>query len=211
MEKKQKVYNLIILDESGSMNSIKKIIISGFNEVVQTVKGIAKEFPEQEHFISLVSFNSLKLTTHLDCKPTEELDEINDEKYRPSSGTPLYDAMGFGINQLRQKLDKEENYNVLVTILTDGLENSSKEYNRQAIKALVEEMETKNWTFTYIGTDHDVKDFAMSISIKNTMSFTKSNAGMKKMFSKEKMSRRNYAQNIREQKDTRENFYSDEE
>ena len=49
MQKKHEVHNLIILDESGSMDSIKKNIIQGFNEIVQTVKGIEKEFSEQEH------------------------------------------------------------------------------------------------------------------------------------------------------------------
>ena len=59
MEKKHQVHNLIILDESGSMASIKELIISGFNELVQTLKGIEKDFPEQEHFISLVTFNGM--------------------------------------------------------------------------------------------------------------------------------------------------------
>lgn len=75
MKQKTQVHNLIILDESGSMNSIKKLIISGFNEVVQTVKGIAQEYPEQEHYISFISFSSLKLKTHLDCQLFTELDE----------------------------------------------------------------------------------------------------------------------------------------
>jgi nucleoside-triphosphatase THEP1 len=47
METKHQVHNLIILDESGSMESIKKTIIEGFNEIVQTVKGVEKEFPEK--------------------------------------------------------------------------------------------------------------------------------------------------------------------
>jgi len=59
MEKKHQVHNLIILDESGSMESIKTTIIQGFNELVQTIQGIEKQFPEQEHFISFVSFNGL--------------------------------------------------------------------------------------------------------------------------------------------------------
>ena len=58
-EQRHKVHNLIILDESGSMDSIKSTIIQSFNEIVQTIKGIEKEFLEQEHFISLVSFNGL--------------------------------------------------------------------------------------------------------------------------------------------------------
>jgi hypothetical protein len=59
MQNKHQVHNLIILDESGSMSSIKSLIISGFNELVQSVKGIEKQFPEQEHLISMVSFNDL--------------------------------------------------------------------------------------------------------------------------------------------------------
>lgn len=51
MENKHKVFNLIILDESGSMQSIKQATINGFNEVVQTVRGVEKQFPEQEHYI----------------------------------------------------------------------------------------------------------------------------------------------------------------
>ena len=63
MESKHKVYNLIILDESGSMESIRKTIINGFNEVVQTIKGIAIEFPEQEHYVTMITFNSLGIKT----------------------------------------------------------------------------------------------------------------------------------------------------
>lgn len=211
MNKKNKVHNLIILDESGSMNSIKKMVVSGFNEVVQTVKGVALEYPEQEHYISFISFNSLKLKTHLDCKKAAELEEIDGEKYRPNGGTPLFDAMGFGINQLRDKIENEENCNVLVTILTDGMENASKEYGKMAIKALVEEMEEKNWTFTYIGTDHKVEEFADSISIKNSMSFGKNREGLKEMFNKERISRGRYSRRIRENKNTKDNFYSEED
>ena len=59
MENKHQVHNLIILDESGSMNSVKKATIQGFNETVQTIKGIEKKYPEQEHFISLITFNGI--------------------------------------------------------------------------------------------------------------------------------------------------------
>ena len=90
MDTKEKIYNLIILDESGSMTSIKKLIISGFNEVVQTVKGVAKQYPEQEHYISFISFNSLNITTHLDCELTTALKELTVKSYRPSAGTPLF-------------------------------------------------------------------------------------------------------------------------
>ena len=58
-DKKHQVHNLIILDESGSMEAIKRTIIQGFNELVQTIQGIEQQFPEQEHYISFISFNGL--------------------------------------------------------------------------------------------------------------------------------------------------------
>ena len=206
-----KVYNLIILDESGSMQSIKDYIISGFNELVQTVKGIAEQYPEQTHLTSFLTFNTFKITTHLDAELTSKLNEIDAQKYMPRAGTPLFDAMGQGINELRAKIGDEKNVNVLVTILTDGMENASREYDGSAIKALVEEMEEKNWTFTYIGTDHNVKDFATTISIKNTMVFSKSQAGLRRMFAVEERSRAAYSEKIRRKMSTKDNYYSNDE
>ena len=129
MENKHQVHNLIILDESGSMEPIKTTIIQGFNELVQTIQGIEKQFPEQEHFISFVSFNGLgqKLLHFID--PASKLKHIDDKTYKPGASTPLFDAMGFSINKLKQSLQEQSDYNVLVTILTDGEENASKEFS----------------------------------------------------------------------------------
>ncbi len=209
METKHQVHNLIILDESGSMDSIKKTIIEGFNEIVQTVKGIEKEFPEQEHFISLVTFNGLgqKLLHFID--PVSRLEQIDEKRYRPDASTPLFDAMGYSFAKLRQVVDNLTDYNVLVTILTDGEENASSEYTGSAIKKLIDELKLNRWTFTYIGTDHDVEKFAASISITNTMVFNKNEADMKAMFVKEQSSRRNYSEKIREKKATGDDFYKE--
>ncbi len=207
MEKKHQVHNLIILDESGSMDSIKNVIIQGFNELVQTIQGIEKQFPEQEHFISFVSFNGLgqKLLHFVD--PAGKLKQINNKTYKPEASTPLFDAMGFGINKLRQFLQEQTDYNVLVTILTDGEENASKEFSGNDIKKLVEELKQNRWTFTYIGTDHDVEKIAQSLSINNTMSFSKSEKGIKDMFRKEQSARENYSKKIRFCEDTSANYF----
>ncbi len=211
MELKQKIHNLIILDESGSMHSIKDQIISGFNEVVQTVKGVTKQYPEQEHYITFITFNALHISMHLYCKPVSELEELNGESYKPNARTPLFDAMGYGINELRKKLNSRTKTNVLVTILTDGMENASTEYDNLAIKSLVEEMEEKHWTFTYIGTDHDVTKFAQSISIKNSLRFKKDPEGLKKMFEKERISRIVYSQKIKENKNTKDDYFKNKD
>jgi hypothetical protein len=207
METKHKVHNLIILDESGSMESIKPSIINGFNELVQSIKGIQKQFSEQEHDISIISFNGFgnKVLHFMD--DVSKLNTIDSSNYKPDSMTPLYDAMGFGFTKLRKKLKSQTNYNVLVTILTDGEENASKEYSGTIIKNMIEELSLENWTFTYIGTDHDVEKMAANLSIKNSMVFEKNADGIKTMFEDEYNSRMRYSSNIREKKEFKQNYF----
>ena len=207
---KHQVHNLIILDESGSMQSIKDNIIQGFNETVQTVKGIAEQYPEQEHLITFVTFNGFgqKVLHFIDS--VEKLEQIDASKYHPEANTPLYDAMGFSFSKLSKALKKVKNYNVLVTIMTDGEENASKEYTGVAIKKLIEELKQNRWTFTYIGTDHDVEKFAATISITNTMKFEKNTESMRYMFEKEKYAREMYSQKIRNKESTTDNYYEEE-
>ena len=206
-----KVYNLIILDESGSMDSIKKATISGFNELVQTIKGIEKKFPEQQHFISFITFNGLGVNTHLDKKAVSSLVMIDEKTYRPDSNTPLYDAIGLSVLKLRVDVAGQENTNVLVTILTDGEENASKEFSGQQVKTIIDEQKAKGWTFTYIGANHDVEKVASSLSITNTMKFEANDADVHKMFAKEQSSRIFYSQKIRNKEDKIEDFYMEDE
>ena len=208
MQNKHQVHNLIVLDESGSMDSIKSLIISGFNELVQSVKGIEGQFPEQEHLISMVSFNDLNNNILHFVDPINKLDAINDSTYNPASMTPLYDAMGFSISKLKQYLEGKTNYSVLVTILTDGEENASKEYTGSAIKNLVEELKQQNWTFTYIGADHDVEGMASKMNIHNTMSFDKNDQDIKRMFASETSSRVKFSLSIRNGELDNNDYYS---
>jgi hypothetical protein len=180
---KTQVHNLIILDESGSMQSIKNLIINGFNELIQTSQGIAQRFPDQAHYISFVSFNALERKEILFNAPIDSITPLDANNYNPNGGTPLFDAMGAALHKLKNILTPYAH--VLVTILTDGEENASVEYNAIAIKALVEELKNKQWKFSYIGTEHDVANMAKRISIDNVKTFYKNEASMNKMFSQE--------------------------
>lgn len=202
-----KIYNLIILDESGSMSSIKHATISGFNEVVQTIKGIEKKFPEQQHFISLVSFNGLGIKTILDKTPVASLHQIDPGTYNPDSMTPLFDAMALTVLKLKIDIAGIENANVLVTILTDGEENASKEFSHSQVNGIISEMKKLGWTFTYIGANHDVEKVAHSISISNTMVFEADSILMHTMFSKESEARVRYSEKLRNKEDLSEDFY----
>ena len=206
-----KVFNLIILDESGSMDSIKRATISGFNELVQTIKGIEKKFPEQQHFISFITFNGFGIKTHLDKKAVSNLSMIDEKTYHPDSMTPLYDAIGLSVLKLRVDLAGMENTNVLVTILTDGEENASKEFSGQQVKSIIDEQKALGWTFTYIGANHDVEKVAASLSITNTMQFNANDKDVQNMFMKEQSSRILYSEKIRNKEDLRENYYSQED
>jgi hypothetical protein len=119
--------------------------------------------------------------------------------------------MGFSINKLKHSLQGQTDYNVLVTILTDGEENASKEYSGNNIKILVEELKQNRWTFTYIGTDHDVEKIANSLSINNTMIFEKNDADIKRMFMKEHSARFKYSEKIRLDEDTSSNYFDEKE
>ncbi|MGE5356601.1 MAG: VWA domain-containing protein [Deltaproteobacteria bacterium] len=206
MEKHQ-VHNLIILDESGSMESIKNSIISGFNETVQNIKGIELQFPEQQHSITIISFNGLGNKVLHFNDPVSKLQTIDDSRYKPDSMTPLYDAIGFSLKKLRELVENQTGYNVLVTIMTDGEENASREYSGQAIRSMIEELKKKNWTFTYIGADHDVEKFAKSISVNNSLAWQKDTAGTAEMFAKDNEARIMYAMKIRNKQHVTDDYF----
>ena len=175
---KTRIFNLIIIDESGSMGTIKQQAINSVNETIQTIRAAQQRNENQEHFVTLVSFNDMVKTIN-DCVAVDEVQELTAETYLPDCCTALYDAMGMSLNALRKKVADEDK--VLVTVITDGYENASREYSGKAIKALVEELKTKGWVFAYIGANHNVEAAAASMSITNTMSFKATDEGVKDM------------------------------
>ena len=185
---KTQVYNLVILDKSGSMNSIANAAISGFNETVGGIRSAQERFKEtQEHFVSLMIFCDCAKTMVYDMVPVDQVKELTSKEYRPCCCTPLYDAMGISINALYNAIKDKEDATAVVTVITDGLENASKEYSGAAIKALVERMkDEEGWNFAYIGTNQDVSATSASLSIDHSMSFSDDEVGMRGAWEKER-------------------------
>ncbi len=189
---KTKVYNLIILDESGSMAAIEKAAVAGVNETIQTVRAAQADHEDQEHFLSFVSFNDRHhnniIHTLYDCAPIDNVRDLLPADYNPDCCTPLYDAMGLALGRLGEKVGEKDR--VLVTIVTDGYENASVEYDNQKIKKLVERLKEEGWVFAYIGANQDVEQVASSLSIENSLAFEADEESTRKMWKREKQSRK---------------------
>ncbi len=173
--RKTRIYNLIILDESGSMHRIEQAAIDSVNETLQTILAAQEKHPQQEHFVSLVIFNT-SVKSLYESAPVDAVKELDTNSYNPRSCTALYDAMGMSLTALRQVTG--ENDKVLVTIVTDGYENSSKKYTQPEIKSLVDELKQEGWVFAYMGANHDAEKIAFSLSINNSMTFSATATGM---------------------------------
>lgn len=197
---KRRVHNLILLDASGSMRAIYQPALTGVNETLRSIREAQKEHKDQEHFVSLIAFDSYCYNEIYKCTPAEKTVDITTEQYRPWAYTPLYDAMGRSITELQSHVSKDDV--VLVTIITDGNENASQEYSGRVIKSLVEAMKSQGWVFTYIGANQDVEAVADSMSIDNHMIFGCSYDGVNEMFDKEIRCRKRFFDRINQQSET---------
>ncbi len=177
---KLKIYNLIILDKSGSMSSISDAAISGFNETVGGIRSAQERYKDtQEHFVSLFTFCNCEKKYVFENIPVGQVKNLTKKEYRPCCGTPLFDAMGISLNKLLTQIQEDANATAVVTVITDGMENASCEYSGANIKSLVDNLkDQEGWNFAYIGTNQDVEAVAARISITNTMFFDDNSAGM---------------------------------
>jgi len=85
------IYNLIILDESGSMGAIEKQAVSAMNETIQGIRKAQKMNPEQNFYVSLVVFegDGVKgVRTLRDRVPIENIEDLKQEEYNPGACTP---------------------------------------------------------------------------------------------------------------------------
>lgn len=187
---KTRIYNLIILDRSGSMESIKREAIDGYNETLGTIKAAQLKYLDtQEHYVSLAAFCNCGVNMIYDKVPAKDADKLTSSKYEPCCGTPLYDAIGSTIKQLKAFIRNDEYANVVVTIITDGYENSSKEWSGAMVKKIIEELKEEGWMFSFIGSEYNAQELAMQISITNTIQWEKSSKGTRRMFAEENIAR----------------------
>lgn len=189
----KKVFNLIIVDESGSMSVIRKQAFMGMNETLSTVRTMQEKFPDTEQHVTLVTFDSEHTKWHYDDALAKDTHDLKWDAYNPCAATPLYDAIGKTVSKLNAQVSGDDN--VLVTIITDGYENCSEEWTLHMVRNLIEKLKEQKWTFTLIGTDNlDVEGMAHSMSIDEHMDFGQDAEGATAMFERERRSRVRYNQ-----------------
>ncbi|MBO7610565.1 MAG: VWA domain-containing protein [Muribaculaceae bacterium] len=187
-EKRTTIYNVIILDKSGSMTSIAPQAISGVNETLAAIRCAQLKDPSLDNRVTLVAFCGCELKKIYDMTPIAEAHDISANDYCPCCMTPLYDAVGQTITHVHQATTGQL-VAVAVTIITDGYENASREFDGKTIKKLIDQYKDEGWMFAYIGADHDVEAVAAKMSIDNHMAFDKTAAGTTSMFCRERSSK----------------------
>lgn len=185
------VYNLIILDESGSMSGVTGQTITGCNETLNGIRNTAIEQKEQNQFVSIYCFDTTNSRYLFKNMPIEEVKNLTSKDYHPNACTPLYDAIGYTVSQLKE-IATDSNAIGKVTILTDGYENASKKWNHSSIVELIESLKKKGWLFTFIGANIDVEQTSRSLGINSYMEFLQTDDSMKEMFECERRSQRAY-------------------
>ena len=194
-KEKARIYNMIIVDESGSMCGLKQATLSGINETINTIKSAQKAYATtQTHTLTLVTFDSgadrPDVRAIIRNKPIAEVEEFTD--YNPWGNTPLYDAMGMSLTELHRHIKDDSDATAVVTVLTDGLENASKEWDATRISRLIEQLKAEGWSFSYMGSAHDVKGVADQLSIENVVEFSHDLLGAGYTWERERSSRLSY-------------------
>lgn len=199
-----------VLDSSNSMAGLKAVTISGFNEWLK----VQRDTPGECDFTLTIFDTDIK--TPIKNKPITVVAMLTGERYRPEQGgmTALYDAIAYTVKEVDKEMRPGDR--ALIPILTDGLENASKEFSlrnggQARIKAMIESYEKKgNWTFAYLSASISAINDATSIGIMraNAAQFEATPQGTQSAFGRMSTSTATYRSQAVGQS---VNFYSDED
>lgn len=161
----------VILDKSGSMEGLKADTMGGFNSFIEQQASMPGKVE-----LSLIQFNHDYEICYKN-KKISTVPKLTEEMFRPVGYTALYDAIGRGIveaGQFFEALPEDARPGkVVFVIITDGAENSSKEYTHDRIKTMIAEQSDKySWNFTYLGANQDAFAVGASMNITNSATYS---------------------------------------
>jgi uncharacterized protein YegL len=182
----------VIIDKSGSMGHLTNDTIGSFNTFLAEQKLVPGEA-----VFTLCTFNTRHNMVHNFVK-LASVPNLDKTTYTPSGGTALLDAMGHTINSVGAKLaampEDERPSKVIFLIITDGQENSSREFSKEQIASMVKhQSDTYQWEFVFMGANIDSIAEANSIGItRNVMNYDASAAGTQDLYKNISESMRSY-------------------
>lgn len=170
----------VVLDRSGSMESIREDTIGGFNAFVEQQKAAPGTAT-----LSLIQFDTQgPFEVVLSFVPIREVPELTRRRFVPRGGTPLLDAVGRSINATEEGIVKMPEHQrpqtVIIAIVTDGQENSSREFKSSDIQLMIKAKESLlNWQFVFLSADLSAVSEAVESGIRSTrtMAFDKTPHG----------------------------------
>lgn len=146
-----------ILDRSGSMAGLEKDTIGGYNQFIKDLKG-------KDVKVSLTLFDD-QFEAPYEALPLKEVPKLTSKVYYPRGMTALVDAVCKTVNAAKDKVKKSDK--AIVLIITDGQENSSREFSSEQMKKMISGLEKQgNWTFTYLGANQDAFTVAGMFGIR---------------------------------------------
>ena len=168
---------LYILDASGSMYNVSDDVIGGFNSFLSEQKLL-----EDQAYLTTVVFNH-NVNTLYHSRDIGNVNNMNQETYKASGSTSLFDAIGSSVLSLQERSKTKQ---VMVIIMTDGYENSSRIFTGSKIKKIIEEKTLDGWEFIFAGANIDVDKVSDSIGIKRDrrMVYTSDKEGTKEVYSR---------------------------
>lgn len=177
MTDKNKTEIVVVLDRSGSMRSIAADMEGGFLTFVEEQKKLPGECS-----MSLYMFDD-KIDTGFENKPLSSVKTLG---LVPRNSTALLDGLGFAITRVGERLAKTPEAQrpgaVVVLVITDGMENASKEYKRDQILSMVKEQTDKyNWQFVYLGSDPSTFAEARSMGMSSAQ-YQANSAGVRDVY-----------------------------
>jgi len=186
----------VVLDKSGSMASCLNDTIGGFNQFIKTQKEV-----KGEATITLVQFNT-NYDLIMDMVELNNTEDLNIRNYSPNGYTALLDAIGRTINNVESKIEekkkKDRPEKVIFVIITDGEENSSREFNHSQIMEMINNHRSNNnWEFVFIGANQDSIQSGGSIGVRagNTLDYSATPQGTQVMYSSLTKSMTSYRSN----------------
>ena len=175
-EKPERIELVLVLDKSGSMQGLESDTIGGFNSMIKKQKAL--DVPVR---VTAVLFND-KTDVLYESRSIHSVHALTEKEYEVGGTTALLDAVGCTILNVDQKGNVKKGTKVIFVIITDGMENASREFTKTKVKQMISDKQEKyGWDFIYLGANIDAAEEAGAIGVKkaNAVTYRNTESGVR--------------------------------